>query len=143
IDQNNISCFIPLNIPLEIDSVLEGQKDEVFTQAELEFLKMYQVFPNEENKIEGVKVFGVYLGLILTKQEFIKQKTQEKILQGIMSKFVISLFATDKIKLRLIEYSDIEKSEFGYQYIEYWKDFYSIETGMRDTDFNSNETKFL
>lgn len=142
IDQNNISCFIPLSIPITIDGSVEGE-EEVFTEFELEFLRLYDVIPNEENEIEGKAVFDVYLSLIHNKQEFTKQKTEEKILQGIMSKFVFSLFASSKMEQQIIHFSDEEKSEFGFKYIERWADFYSIDSGMRDKDFNSNETQFL
>lgn len=143
IEQNNISCFIPLSVPIEVDGIAEEQEDPVFTQSELIFLKQYQVFPNEKNEIEGKEVFDVYLSLIHNKQEFTKQKTEEKILQGIMSRFIFSLFANDKIEKQIIHYADEEKSEYGYKYIEHWKEFYDIKSGMRDNDFNSNETQFL
>lgn len=143
IEQNNISCFVPLSVPIEVDGIVEGQKDTVFTQSELDFLRLYKVYPNDENEIEGKKVFDVYLSLIHNKQEFTKQKTEEKILQGIMSKYVFSLFASDKIEKQITHYTDEEKSEYGYKYIEHWSNFYNIKSGMRDSDFNSNETQFL
>lgn len=143
IEQDNISCFIPLSVPIEVDGIAEEQKDSVFTQSELDFLKQYQMFPNEQNEIEGKEVFDIYLRLIHNKQEFAKQKTEEKILQGIMSKFVFSLFASDKIEKKITHYADEEKSEYGYKYIEHWNNFYDIKSGMRDRDFNSNETQYL
>lgn len=143
IDQNNVSCFVPLNVPIEIDGVIDEKKEMVFTEAELDFLSQYQVVPDGHNEIEGEKVFDIYLNLIKNKEDFIKQKTEEKTLQGIMSKFIFSLFANENVKIKLIEFSDEEKSEFGYSYVEHWKNFYAIETGMRDSDFNSNETQFL
>lgn len=143
IEQNNISCFIPLSVPIEVDGIVDGHKDSVFTQSELNFLKQYQVFPIEENEIDGKEVFDIYLKLIHNKQEFTKQKTEEKILQGIMSKFVFSLFANDKIEKQIIHYADEEKTKYGYKYIEHWSNFYDIKSGMRDSDFNNNETQYL
>ncbi|WP_442795947.1 CRISPR-associated helicase Cas3' [Pelobium manganitolerans] len=143
IEQNNISCFVPVHIPVKVDGVVEEQKEKIFSTMELDFLRQYNVLPNDDDEIDGKEVFDIYLALIHNRQEFIRQKTQEKILQGIMSKYVFSLFANDNIERKLIEYSDEEKSEYGYKYVEYWKDFYDIETGMRDADFNSNETQFL
>lgn len=145
IEQNNISCFIPLSVPIEVGGVVENQKDSVFTESELEFLKQYQVLPNANNEIEGKEVFEVYLNLIHNKQDFIKQKTEEKMLQGIMSKFVFSLFATRDVEKRTNEFiGDPEKSEYGYKYIEDWSIFYTVNSGMNDKLFkNSNETQFL
>lgn len=143
IDQNNISCFVPVHIPVEVDDVAAGQKEKIFSKIELDFLSQYHVFPNRHNEIEGKEVFDIYLNLINNKQEFIRQKTYEKILQGIMSKYIFSLFASPKIEKQIIHFSDETKSEFGYKYIERWPVFYDIEAGMRDTDFSSNETQFL
>ncbi len=143
IENKNISCFIPLTVPIEVDGVIEEQKDNVFTLTELDFLSQHKVFPNRVNEIEGKEVFDIYLNLIYNKQEFIIQRTEEKILQGIMSKFVFSLFASPKIEEQIVKYSDEEKSEFGYKYIEYWEKFYNVESGMSDNNFNSNETQFL
>jgi len=142
IEQKNISCFIPLAIPITIDGSVEG---EVFSKSELEFLRLCEVFPNDKNEIEGEEVFDIYLNLIHNKKEFIKQKTEEKILQGIMSKFVFSLFATHGMETRMNEFiGDPEKSEYGYKYIEHWNMFYSMNDGMNDRLFqNSNETQFL
>lgn len=143
IEQNNISCFIPLQIPLEINGANNTEKETVFTMAELAFLAVCKVYPNAENNINGAEVFDIYLNLIKNKQEFIKQRTDEKILQGIMSKFVISLFATDKIETQIVHFSDEIKSEYGYKYLEHWEDFYTIDAGMNDALFHSNETQFL
>lgn len=144
IEQNNISCFVPLNVPIEVDDVLDGQKEAVFTKSEIDFLKQYQVFPNVLNEIEGKEVFAVYFNLIKNKQGFLKQKTEEKILQGIMSKFIFSLFATRDIEKKIHDFiGDPEKSQYGFKYITEWKMFYNIDTGMRDSDFNSIETQFL
>ncbi len=143
IDQNNISCFIPVNLSLEVDGVVDGQSEQIFSKMELDFLSRYGVFPNADSEVEGKDVFDIYLNLIKNKQEFIRQKTYEKILQGIMSKYVFSLFASPKIEKQIVLFSDEEKSEFGYKYLNRWYEFYDIETGMRDADFNSNETQFL
>ncbi len=143
IEQNNISCFLPVHVPVEVDGVVDGKMENIFSKMELDFLSQYNVSPNDDNEIEGKEVFDIYLDLINNRQEFIRQKTYEKILQGIMSKYVFSLFASPKIEQQIVHFSDEEKSAFGYKYIEHWQEFYDIETGMRDADFNSNETQFL
>lgn len=143
IDQNNISCFVPVNVPIEIEGVIGGQKDMIFSRIELAFLKQYHITPNNNNEIEGKEVFDIYLALIKNKKEYISQKTEEKTLQGIMSKYVFSVFANFRIEQQIIHFSDEEKSEFGYKYIERWHDFYDIGTGISVSDFNSNETQFL
>jgi len=143
IDQENLSCFIPVEIPVRVDGIKSGSYDEIFNKNELAFLAQNNVFPNHHNKIEGSQVFDIYVGFIQNKKEYIEQKIGEKTLQGIMSKFIFSLFATEKIKTQIILYSDEVKSEFGYKYVERWDEFYSELSGMNDSKFQSNETQFL
>ena len=143
IDQENISCFIPLAIPIIVEGIKNGIIDEVFTKNELEFLNQNSIYPNLNNEIEGCEVFDLYIDIIKNKREFIQQKIAEKTLQGIMSKFIFSLFLTKNMKSKIIEFADVSKSEFGYQYISHWEEFYDIEYGMDDSKFFSNETQFL
>ncbi len=143
IDKENISCFIPMEIPIMVDGLQNGTYDEIFNKSELAFLAQNHVFSNHKNKIEGSKVFDIYLGFIQNKREYITQKIGEKTLQGIMSKFIFSLFATDSIKKQIVLFSDEIKSEYGYKYVERWTDFYDEVSGMDDKNFQSNETQFL
>lgn len=143
IDQENISCFIPLHIPIEVEGIAQGSKDTIFLKNELAFLKIHGLKPTHDYCINGAEVFDLYISFIQNKREFIQQKIGEKTLQGIMSKFIFSLFASKKIKLEIIKFSDVLKSEFGYQYISHWKDFYDVEFGMDSQKFDSNETQFL
>lgn len=149
IEQKNISCFVPIAIPLTIDGVIAGSKDSVFLNSEITFLKYYSIFPNDKGEIEGYEVFDLYLTLIHNnkdrkKADFVKSLTDDKTLQGIMSKYVFSLFATEGIERKINEFiGDPERSQYGYKYITEWDSFYAIDTGMRDKDFNSNETQFL
>jgi CRISPR-associated endonuclease/helicase Cas3 len=106
-------------------------------------LKIHGLEPTHDYCINGADVFDLYIYFIQNKREFILQKIGEKTLQGIMSKFIFSLFANKRIELELIKFSDVPKSEFGYQYISYWKDFYNVEFGMDDNKFEGNETQFL
>lgn len=143
IDKENISCFIPMEIPVYVSGEKDGTLDDVFNKSELAFLSQNNVFPNKDGKIEGSKVFDVYIDFIQNKKEYTLQKIGEKTLQGIMSKFIFSLFATEKIKQQIIHFSDEEKSDYGYKYVERWYEFYTEESGMNDQDFHSNETQFL
>jgi CRISPR-associated endonuclease/helicase Cas3 len=143
IDQENISCFIPLAIPVNVEGVKSRTDDAIFSKNELDFLSKNDIFLNEENKIEGNQVFDLYMNIIKNKRDFVAQKIAEKTLQGIMSKFIFSLFASNKVESQIILYSDEVKSEFGYKYIEHWKDFYDVTFGMDSERFDSNETQFL
>jgi len=142
IEQNNISCFIPLSVPIII-SEKQGNTEYTFSKSEWDFLQKHSIFPNEENKISGEKIFNLYLNIIEQKQGFIEKKTNQKILQGIMSNFIFSIFASEKIKTEIVKFSDQEKSEYGYQYIERWNQFYDYKEGFNTDKFESVETQFL
>lgn len=142
IEQENISCFIPLNISTVISKDLE-EIEYTFNESEWEFLQKNSVYPNSENEISGEEIFDLYINLIEQKQDFIQKKTNQKILQGIMSNFIFSIFASPKTETQIVRFSDEEKSDYGYKYIERWSDFYDIDTGLRTADFESTETQFL
>jgi CRISPR-associated endonuclease/helicase Cas3 len=143
IDQENISCFIPLNLPIAVEGIETGYLDPVFSKNELSFLSKNGILPTSNQEIKGSEVFDLYIGIIQNKREFTQQKIAEKTLQGIMSKFIFSLFASKKVETQIVLYSDVEKSMYGYKYINHWEAFYNTIFGMDSTKFESNETQFL
>lgn len=143
IEQENFSCFIPMEIPVQIESEIENEKEDVFTKNELDFLEKFNISPTPENKVCGEQVFDLYLRTIHNQQAFLDKKIQLKQLQSILSKFVFSLFATEKIKQKLIQFMDVEKSEFGYFYMQYWQRFYDEKVGVDETKFDDIETQFI
>ena len=116
-----------MEIPVRVDGLKSGSFDDIFNKNELAFLAQNNVFPNQHNKIEGSQVFDIYLDFIQNKREYI----------------IFSLFATEKIKLQIIHFSDEVKSEYGYKYVDRWFEFYNESSGMDDKRFQSNETQFL
>lgn len=144
IEQKNLSCFIPLNIPMTIESEVEGNREQIFSSAELLFLKDNDVFPNEKGEISGEKVFEIYLHSIHNKIDFTQQQIRKKVLQSIISKYVFSIFASQNIENELIHFYDKEKSEYGYMYIQRYTDIYSIEQGLDAKRLiGIEETQFL
>ncbi len=144
IGQKNISCFIPLNIPITVKSAVDGIKEQIFSSSELLFLKDNGVFPNERDEISGEKVFEIYLQSIRNKIDFTQQQIRKKVLQSIIGKYVFSIFASLHIESELIHFYDKEKSEFGYMYIQRYTDIYSIEQGLDAKKLTGiEETQFL
>ena len=144
IGQKNLSCFIPLNIPITIGSEVDEHREHIFSSAELVFLEDNEVLPNERNEISGEKVFEIYLQSIRNKIDFTQQQIRIKILQSVMSKYVFSIFASPKIENELVHFYDKEKSEFGYTYIQRFPDIYSIEQGLDAKKLTGiEETQFL
>lgn len=144
IEQKNLSCFIPLNIPIQIESAIVGIKENIFSISELFFLKENGVIPNGDSEISGRQVFETYLRSIHNKIEFTQQQIRKKILQSIMSKYIFSIFASSKVENQLVHFYDKEKSEYGYLYIEKWNDIYSINQGLNANKLvGIEETQFL
>ncbi|MGB4414799.1 MAG: CRISPR-associated helicase Cas3' [Paludibacter sp.] len=144
IEKKNLSCFIPLNIPIEVESAIDGIKENIFSSSELLFLKENGVFPNQRNEISGIEVFEIYLQSIRNKIDFTQQQIRKKVLQSIMSKYVFSIFASPNIENGLVHFYDKEKSEYGYMYIQRYTDIYSIEQGLDAKKLSGiEETQFL
>jgi CRISPR-associated endonuclease/helicase Cas3 len=144
IEQKNLSCFIPLNIPIAIESVANGNREQIFSSSELLFLEDNEVLPNERNEISGEKVFEIYLQSIHNKIDFTQQQIRKKVLQSIMSKYVFSIFASPNIENKLVLFCDKEKSDYGYLYLDRWKDIYSVEQGLDAKKLTGiEETQFL
>lgn len=144
IEQKNFSCFIPMNIPIQVESETNGIIENIFSYSQLLFLEKNGVFPNEKNEISGKDVFEIYLRSIFNKIEFTQQQIRKKVLQSIISKYIFSIFASPKIENELVHFYDKDKSEYGYLYIERWKDIYSIEQGLDAKKIAGiEETQFL
>ncbi len=148
IEQKNISVFVPLPVPAD-----------TFSKNELKFLKEANILPNAEDKIEGSKVFDLYINLIENKSpDFITQKVSLKILQGILSKFVFSIFDDSKgnIRRKLIAFADIEKINtshhqkndtdgtiYGFMYLARYEEVYDELFGLDDSLFEASENCIL
>ncbi len=148
IEQKNISVFVPLAIP-----------KDTFTKSDLRFLEKADV-PLQNDKVEGAHIFDLYIKLIENKSaDFIGRQVNIKTLQGILSKFVFSIFDDSKGKTRrkLIAFADIEKvkkenqsdenqgTTYGYIYLARYKDnqLYSEEFGLDTTKFDDFENAIL
>lgn len=143
IEQKNISCFIPIEVPIYVKGITEGEFEEIFTVSELSFLFQNGIYPNNE-KISGEEVFNLYVNSIHNKIEFTQQQIRKKVLQSIMSKYTFSIFGSISIENNLIHFLDIEKSVYGYFYIQRWCDVYTIEKGLDAKKLGGiEETQFL
>jgi CRISPR-associated endonuclease/helicase Cas3 len=154
IDQQNETVFVPIQLPVQIESSETGEYEDIFSKDDLEFLEGFDVF-TEEGILDGRDVWKVYEALINReiknkKQEKgfdIKTKIDFKVLQSIMSKFTFSLFAHSSVVRQLREYSLIgrsgEHTVYGFIYLENYSLIYELEGGLIDTKFNAIENQFL
>jgi CRISPR-associated endonuclease/helicase Cas3 len=146
IEQKNISVFVPLDVPAD-----------TFSKNELKFLEKANILPNVESKIEGSKVFDLYINLIENKSpDFITQKVSLKTLQGILSKFVFSIFddSQGNTRRKLIAFADIEKvststhqktdgTSYGFIYLARYNEVYDELFGLNDSQFEASENCIL
>ncbi|TAE67297.1 MAG: CRISPR-associated helicase Cas3' [Bacteroidetes bacterium] len=152
IEQDNISIFVPLSI-----------QSHYFLENELDFLKNIGIFSENDLEVEGSKIFDLYVDLIENKRmDFIDKKVSLKILQGIMSKFIFSIFGdkSGKIMAKLIPFADIEKATidkknqktiendttattYGFVYLSRYEDIYDEVFGFDDTKLNEVDNCIL
>lgn len=144
IEQQNLSCFIPINIPLEIEGTTDGTLDKIFNDAEIDFLRLNGVHPNEKNEVHGEEVFNLYISSIHNKIEFTEQQIRKKTLQSILAKYTFSIFASKKFEDQLIHFYNADNSQYGYIYLERWEDVYSVDQGLDASKLvGIEETQFL
>lgn len=147
IEQENLSIFVPLAISVENNN---------FSENEIAFLKKAVIFPNAQNEIEGSEVFDLYISLVENKKmDFIDKKIGLKILQGIMSKFIFSVFANKKVEHKFIPFSDIEKvkkdnpngegkiTTYGFVYLADYSKIYDEIFGLDESQFDNTDNQIL
>ncbi|MGI9528055.1 MAG: hypothetical protein ACR2MS_13185, partial [Weeksellaceae bacterium] len=143
IEQENYSCFIPMEIPIMVESDDYKTNEPIFTKGDIDLLAKYEVFPTNDHKISGKEVFDVYLGLINSDQRFTSKNIALKEMQSILSKFTFSIYATEKVKAKLTPFMDVEKSEYGYFYMSRWDEFYDETYGIDEAKFDCVDTQFI
>jgi len=142
IDQQTLSVFVPLDIPVEVDGKDEGKSDEIFNKSELWLLQEKGIETDET--VNGSAVFDIYLTQLEQKTgDFVNRQIDLKTLQSILSKFVFSVFSTEKVKAEFLPFSDVEKSEFGYLYLSEWEKLYNEIFGLDENNFDHIDHQFL
>jgi len=154
--QDNLSIFIPLNVPVKVEGTENTKFDFIFSTSELAFLNRYKIYPNGNNEIEGDKVYDLYLKLTEFKLEITDKLISNKILQGIMSKFIIQLIGSNKLRDQIFSFIDRErcvnnrkentrgsKNQVFECLNKDWEKIYDEKFGLNDFYLNSVETQFL
>jgi len=126
------SIFIPMNIPVQIPYSTEKN----FSDDELSFLKEKRKF-NNEDFVSGEKVWELYCEIIENKdKDFTRQKAQVIIMQGLISKFSISVSTFSK-EFIAIEGRGIGEEKFGFYKLNYSDEVYDYETGIKAKELDS------
>lgn len=125
IDQENISVFVPIDIPVKLLS------DILYIVDSLDIPYGYI--------LSGTDVWNCYQETITnTERNFMETNMRIKQIKSLMSQFVFNLFPKGKDFETLSTYG---KEECGFFYLENNYDIYSLEEGINDSKFEDD--KFL
>lgn len=135
IDNDTASFFVPLN--LKINSDLNGNQSSI-SITELNFLQenncLYQ-----DSEISGRLVWNKYISIIKNyKGDFITNSIKIKILSGIMSNFIFSIYKDKNLIDNLkpyLEYDELNKSYLNYGFYcfnSYYNQIYDYNKGLNE-----------
>ncbi|EHQ30580.1 CRISPR-associated helicase Cas3' [Mucilaginibacter paludis] len=144
IDQNNVSVFIPLALPLTIAAAGEGRLERIFEAADLDFLERFGGYNHGDEEVDGQRVWEVYKLLINNKPQGFDLKAQIdfKSLQRILSKFTFSLIQASKDVTNIKD--GFGREEYGYVYFSHCDEhrsegrLYDYHTGLNSKAFNDS-----
>ena len=124
------SIFVPIEIPVNIPNSTEQN----FTPEELNFLMKKGKY-NGNTFVSGENVWELYCDIIENRDaDFTKQKIQKIIMQGLVSKFSISIGTYSK-NFKTIESSGYGKEQYGFYIINDISKVYDYETGIKSMEF--------
>lgn len=138
IDQQTLSVFVPLSLPLEIESE-NGTMEPFFNEFELKFLRSARepaIFDEDKMSINGAAVWRLYRETLSNPNaDFIAKKIEQKVMQGILAKYTFSMFSSDKNRQKLLANSHQELSLEDYYYLHRWYEdgIYSLEYGLDES----------
>jgi len=135
--------------------LLPDAKRRFFRNVKRLFLAQAGIRPNQQDRIEGAQVFGLYADLIQNRRkDFIDQKVSLKTIQGILSRFVFSIFDDEKGKTRkkLLPFANPQKFKleddgrdtvFGYLYLDHYASIYDEIAELREQQFDNFDHSIL
>ncbi len=119
IDSENASIFVPLDISVKCYKEINN-----FSENELRFIEQNECFMLKD-EVSGEKIWNLYSSLIENKEiDFSAKALNLKILNGIMSKFVFSIFIKKANDLQKYCKFNEETSDYkNYQYYKFEKEY--------------------
>ena len=146
IDADNLSIFVPIELPIAVEGLIDGKTEALFDQTELDFLAKNEVHPNDLTHVSGYEVWGLYRNFLRAEREmdFFDKRIGKKILQGILAKFTFSIFRSTQIETRLLPFIDVEASLDSYlcMHADY-HEIYDYETGLMEGKLDSAESRIF
>lgn len=121
------TLFIPINIPINIP--LSTTKN--FGKKELMFLIDHGKLRTEDDFVSGENIWQLYAEIIQNQhRDFSSQKIQKIILQGLISKFSISVSTFSTEFKNAVTLGAVEE-RFGFYYLHQVDDVYSYKQGFK------------
>jgi CRISPR-associated endonuclease/helicase Cas3 len=144
IEQQTISVFVPLELPLTVLNE-KGEHESFFNQNELAFLEKSSVWSPGDTTVNGKAVWRLYRDICENKErpeDFVASKIEQKTLQGILSKFTFSTFDSPKNRLGLRCFCDETDCFENYFVLTRHKDLYKLESGLDESELENAENFF-
>jgi CRISPR-associated endonuclease/helicase Cas3 len=145
IDSQTLSVFVPLLLPIVVKALDEAKKEAVFSTSELAFLSQNGVYQTGSQTVDGAAVWELYRSLEKLEMPFADKQVNQKIMQGILSKFTFSIFYTQKLKDELCpRFTGLAEDGLdNYLYLKHYDEVYHYETGLDQSRFDSSENAIL
>jgi len=151
IDQQNESIFVPITIPVWIESPEDGLQEAVFSKEDLAFLTHYNVYTEGDIEVHGEAVWKLNERFIWNNIESRKKKKgfdlgdmiNFKTLQSILGKFSFSLMSKATTIQKLRSFCLNSDTTYGYFYLLHYENVYQVETGLMEGKFDETENFFL
>lgn len=146
IDADNISIFVPIELPILIEGQEKGEQERVFDEKELNFLVENRVCHPDAESINGGKVWSLYRRFLREQKdmEFFEKRISKKTLQGILAKFTFSIFWNDKIELQWMRFFDPDNSLPSYKRLrdDFWE-VYDYEAGLMEEKLDAADGRIF
>jgi CRISPR-associated endonuclease/helicase Cas3 len=148
IDSNNVSIFVPLDLPIKMQSdthtLEKPDYENTFSISELDFLRKSKCSYKEDKTIRGKDVWLLYRDLLENRRpDFTEQIVSIKTIQGILSKFSFSIFYTEKLKNSMMQFRDTDIDFERYWYLRDYDSsgIYDLEYGLKNANQSRITTK--
>lgn len=142
IDQPTLSVFVPVALPVEIENE-KGEQEPFFNKFEFKFLEQAAICKKGDSEVDGAQVWKLYREILANpKADFIAKKIEQKVLQGILSKFTFSMFDSPNIRLGLRSHCAPEDCFENYFYLTRHYDLYDLKAGLNESKLKDAENFF-
>lgn len=125
IEDTNVSVFVPLPIP-----------KQHFSREDLKTLYEFGIMANKKHEIEGKMVWDKYVKLMESiqrkKGEYIHNQVNSKKINGVLSKFIFSVYEKQAKDLVSGGFCDdpLIREKYGILLLSCWQKIYSYEGGF-------------